>query len=86
VGKIKAAALRRHPPAHWFAMQAYPSGPGPGGRVHQATSKYAGAEQEIFSDVAVDEIYRFSSGAARLVNKACTLCLLYGAQNGRRNR
>jgi len=45
---------------------------------------YAGAEQEIFSDAAVDEIYRFSSGAARLVNKVCTHCLLYGAQNGRR--
>lgn len=45
---------------------------------------YAGAEQEIFSDAAVDEVYRFSSGAARLVNKACTHCLLYGAQNGRR--
>lgn len=46
--------------------------------------KYAGAEQEIFSDAAVDEVYRFSSGAARLVNKACTHCLHYGAQNGRR--
>lgn len=28
--------------------------------------------------------YRFSSGAARLVNKACTHCLLYGSQKGRR--
>lgn len=45
---------------------------------------YAGAEQEIFSDAAVDEIYRFSNGAARLVNKLCTHCMLYGAQNGRR--
>lgn len=45
---------------------------------------YAGAEQEIFSDAAVDALYRFSSGAARLVNKACTHCMLYGAQNGRR--
>lgn len=45
---------------------------------------YAGAEHDIFSDNAVDEIYRYSSGAARLVNKVCTHCLLYGAQNGRR--
>lgn len=45
---------------------------------------YAGAEQEIFSDAAVDEVYRFSSGAARVVNKVCTHCLLYGTQNGRR--
>ena len=45
---------------------------------------YAGAEHDIFSDSAVNEIFRFSSGAARLVNKVCTHCLLYGAQNGRR--
>lgn len=45
---------------------------------------YAGAEHDIFSDNAVDEIFRFSSGAARLVNKVCTHCLIYGTQNGRR--
>ncbi len=45
---------------------------------------YAGAEHDIFSDSAVNEIFRFSSGAARLVNKVCTHCLLYGSQNGRR--
>jgi len=45
---------------------------------------YAGSEHDIFSDNAIDEIYRFSSGAARLVNKACMHCLIYGAQNGRR--
>jgi type II secretory pathway predicted ATPase ExeA len=45
---------------------------------------YAGAERDIFSDGAIDEIYRFSSGAARLVNKVCTHCLIYGAQNGNR--
>lgn len=45
---------------------------------------YAGAGHDIFSDNAVDEIFRFSSGAARLINKVCTHCLLYGAQNGRR--
>ncbi|MFA4885377.1 MAG: AAA family ATPase [Desulfotomaculaceae bacterium] len=45
---------------------------------------YAGADHDIFSDNAVNEIFRFSSGAARLVNKVCTHCLLYGAQNGRR--
>lgn len=45
---------------------------------------YAGADHDIFSDNAIDEIYRFSSGAARLINKVCTHCLLYGSQNGRR--
>ena len=45
---------------------------------------YAGATQDIFSDNAIDEIFRFSSGAARLVNKVSTHCMLYGAQNGKR--
>lgn len=46
--------------------------------------EYAGADHDIFSDNAVDEIFKYSSGSARLINKACTHCLLYGAQNGRR--
>jgi len=46
--------------------------------------EYAGANHDIFSDVAIDEIFRYSNGAARLVNKVCFHCLLYGAQNGRR--
>jgi len=43
---------------------------------------YAGAEHDIFSDSAIDEIYRFASGAARLINKVCTHCLFYGALLG----
>jgi len=46
--------------------------------------EYAGATQDIFSDGAMDEIYRFSSGTARLINKVCSHCLLYGAQNKRK--
>jgi general secretion pathway protein A len=45
---------------------------------------YAGATQDIFSDQAIDDIYRFSSGTARLINKVCTHALMYGAQNGHR--
>jgi type II secretory pathway predicted ATPase ExeA len=45
---------------------------------------YAGADRDIFTDTAIDEIYKFSSGTSRLVNKVCTHCLLYGAQNGKR--
>lgn len=45
---------------------------------------YAGADRDIFSDGAIDEIFRYSGGAVRLVNKVCTHCLLYGSQNGRR--
>lgn len=45
---------------------------------------FAGAEHELFTDVAIDDIYRFSSGTARLINKVCTHCLMYGAQNKHR--
>ncbi|MBP7331340.1 MAG: AAA family ATPase [Firmicutes bacterium] len=45
---------------------------------------YAGATQDIFSEQAIDDIYRFSSGTARLINKVCTHALMYGAQNGHR--
>jgi type II secretory pathway predicted ATPase ExeA len=45
---------------------------------------YAGTDHEIFSNNAVDAIYRFSSGSARLINKVCNHCLLYGTQNNRR--
>src|SRR5690554_6745848 len=33
--------------------------------------KYSGIDHQIFSDGALDEIHRFSSGAARLINKVC---------------
>ena len=36
-----------------------------------------GANRDIFSDGAIDEIYRYSSGAARLINKACPHCLFW---------
>ncbi len=45
---------------------------------------YAGSEHDVFSDGALDVIYQFSSGAARLINKVCTHCLMYGAVNKRR--
>lgn len=54
------------------------------GEYIQRRLAYAGAGKDIFSDGAVDKIYRFSSGAPRLINKACSNCLIYGAQNGKR--
>lgn len=45
---------------------------------------YAGSEHAIFSDNALDVIYTFSSGSARLVNKVCTNSLIYGAINQKR--
>lgn len=40
----------------------------------------AGSSADIFSDAAVAEIFRYSSGSPRLINKACTHCLIYGHQ------
>lgn len=45
---------------------------------------YAGTAHEIFSDNALEAIFRFSGGSARLINKVCIHCLLYGAQNNRK--
>lgn len=45
---------------------------------------YAGVARDIFSEAALEEIHRYSGGAARLINKLATHCLLYGAQNGQR--
>lgn len=42
---------------------------------------YAGSEQETFTEKSFDAVYRYASGTARLINKLCTHCLLYGAQN-----
>ena len=42
---------------------------------------YARSSKEIFSDAAVDDIFKFSSGLARMINKICTQALMYGAQN-----
>ena len=43
-----------------------------------------GTTQAIFADAAVDTLYPYASGAARLINKVATHALLYGAQNGHR--
>ncbi len=45
---------------------------------------YAGADHDIFSDAAIDEIFKYSNGLPRLINKVCTHCLMFGAQNERR--
>jgi len=47
----------------------------------KAQFTYAGADREIFTEAAIDEIYKFSDGIPRLINKACIESLLYGAQN-----
>lgn len=46
--------------------------------------RYAGTQQEIFSDAAVEEMYRYAGGTARMLNQVATHSLIYGAQNKRR--
>jgi general secretion pathway protein A len=41
----------------------------------------AGTDRDIFSAAAIDALYAYSGGIARLINKAATHCLLYGAQS-----
>jgi len=47
----------------------------------KAHLNYAGCDKDIFSDSAIDDIFRYSSGIPRLINKACVSSLIYGAQN-----
>jgi type II secretory pathway predicted ATPase ExeA len=47
----------------------------------QAHLSFAGCDKDIFSDAAIDDIYKFSSGISRLINKACSASLMFGAQN-----
>jgi len=42
---------------------------------------YAGCTKDIFTDGAIEEAFKFSSGIPRLINKACVASLMYGAQN-----
>jgi type II secretory pathway predicted ATPase ExeA len=45
---------------------------------------YAAGKEDIFTDAAVDEIFRYSAGSARAVNKAATHCLLYASQRAKK--
>jgi type II secretory pathway predicted ATPase ExeA len=42
---------------------------------------FAGTDREIFTEAALDEVFRFSGGIPRLINKVCSETLLYGSQN-----
>ena len=45
---------------------------------------YSGCSRDIFSDHAVDEIYKVSSGILRQINRICEKALMYGAQQNKR--
>ena len=42
--------------------------------------RYAGCDHELFTDKAIDEIHRASSGIPRLINRVCDKCLIYAFQ------
>jgi type II secretory pathway predicted ATPase ExeA len=43
--------------------------------------EYAGCHKDIFSESAIDDIFKFTSGTPRLINKTCTSSLIFSAQN-----
>ena len=49
-----------------------------------AHMKYAGCEQEIFTEDAIKAIYEYSAGSARGINKVCMHSLLCDAQRGKK--
>ena len=50
----------------------------------QSHLKYAGGRQDLFTDRAVDDIYRESTGIPRSINRICEKCLMYAFQQNKR--
>lgn len=50
----------------------------------QAHLTYSEGAKDIFTDKAIDEIYRYSAGSARAINKLCTHALIYAAQRAKK--
>ena len=45
---------------------------------------YAEGAEDIFTEKAMDEVYRYSAGSARSINKLCTHVLMFAAQRAKR--
>jgi type II secretory pathway predicted ATPase ExeA len=41
---------------------------------------FAGAQRDIFTDGAIDAVFKFSTGLPRLINRACSSSLIYAMQ------
>lgn len=54
------------------------------GEYIQTHLAYAAGIQDIFTDKAIDEIYRYSAGSARAINKLCTHALMFSAQRAKK--
>ena len=46
--------------------------------------EYAGCKQTIFTEKALDEIYRISTGIPRMINRVCEKSLMYAFQKQNR--
>lgn len=46
--------------------------------------KAAGCINELFTEAAIDNIYQYSGGIARAIDKVCTSLLIYGSQSRKR--
>lgn len=46
--------------------------------------KHAGSISEVFTEAAIDAVYQYSGGTARIIDKVCTSLLLYGSQSRKR--
>ena len=46
--------------------------------------RYANGSQEIFTEKAIDEIYKYSAGSSRAINKVCTHALMYASQRAKK--
>jgi len=47
----------------------------------KAHLSHVGCTKDIFTESAIDDIFKYSCGISRLINKACVAALMYGAQN-----
>ena len=45
---------------------------------------YGGCGNELFTDRALDEIFKISSGVPRIINRVCEKALMYGCQQQHR--
>ena len=50
----------------------------------QAHLTYAGGRQDLFTERAMDDIYRESAGIPRQINRLCAKSLMYASQQGKR--
>lgn len=50
----------------------------------QAHLKYAGGRQDLFTEKALDDIYRESAGIQRSINRIAEKCLMYAFQQNKR--